>query len=218
MKKDRKDRRLLTVTIILVACIGIGIITVPNLNHFLESDEEIDWNLTLVGKEEKVIGFDEIQKMPTYEGYGGFFTTVGIKNGPYRCEGVPIEDLCDLVGGINPSDTLWVSAPDGYMMVFDYDQVMGNITTFHPDDLREVPHGKLTLILEYEQDGEILSVYDGKPLRLAVVSEDKLLTEGSYWVKWVDRIEIRSQSDNVKPKPADKKVDNDNPEDEIVVN
>ena len=193
----RRDKRLLIVSVILVACIGIGIIAVPYTHPFSESDEIINWNLTLVGKEEKVIGFDEIRAMPTYEGYGGFFTTVGIKNGPYRCEGVPIEDLCDLVGGINPSDILWVSAPDGYMMVFDYGQIMGNITTFHPDDLREVPHGKLTLILAYEQDGKILSVYDGKPLRLAVVSEDKLLTEGSYWVKWVDRMGIQSQSDNI---------------------
>jgi len=29
-----------------------------------------------------------------------------------------VEDLCALIGGINDSNTLWVSAPDGYMMVF----------------------------------------------------------------------------------------------------
>ena len=77
------------------------------------------------------------------------------------------------------------------MMVFDYDQIKGDFTTFNPEDLREVPHGKLTMILMYEQDGEILSDNDGRPYRVAIVSEDKLMTEGSYWVKWVDTIEIR---------------------------
>ena len=191
MSEGSKFKRLLVISVILIACIGIGIFALPNLNSSIISDEEIDWNLTLVGKEEKVLTFDEIQKMPSHEGYGGFFTTVGIKNGPYKCEGVAIKDLCDIVGGIGPSDTLWVSAPDGYMMVFDYDQVMGDFTTFEPMDLREVPHKKLTMLLVYEQDGELLGDHDGKPLRLAIVSEEKLMTEGSYWVKWVDRIEIR---------------------------
>jgi len=44
----------------------------------------------------------------------------------------------------------------------------------------------------YEQDGAPLSEDDGRPLRLAIVSEDKLLTEGHYRIKWVDKIAIRA--------------------------
>jgi len=178
------------IILLAVATITLGIIALSD-TYRIGQREEIDWNLTLLGDEEKVLTYDEIVAMPSYEGHGGFFTTVGMKNGPFRCEGVPIEDLCNLVGGIGPSDTLWVSAPDGYMMVFDYDQVMGDFTTFDPDDLREVSHGELSMILMYEQDGEILSDDDGKPIKIAIVSEDELMTEGSYWVKWVNRIEIR---------------------------
>ncbi len=157
-------------------------------------EEKIDWNLTLIGSlgEEKVLTFDELKAMPSYEGYGGFYTTVGMKHGPFECKGVFIEELCDLVGGINASNTLWVSAPDGYLMVFTYDQVKGDFVTYDPETLKEMPHRELKLILMYKQDGAALSDDDGKPLRLAVVSEDKLLTEGHYWVKWVDKIEIKT--------------------------
>ena len=130
--------------------------------------------------------------MPSYEGYGGFFSTVGMINGPFKCKGVPVEDLCALVGGINGSDTLWVSAQDGYMMVFTYDQVKGDFVTYEPATLKEAPHSPLKVILAYEQDGALLSEDDGRPLRLAIVSEDKLLTEGHYWIKWVDKIAIRA--------------------------
>ena len=57
-----------------------------------------------------------------------------------------------------------------------------------------MPHGELKLILMYEQDGKPISDSDGKPFRLAVVGDDNLLTEGHYWVKWVDRIEVKRKA------------------------
>lgn len=174
-----------------IAVVCIAAITAVAYTHPFHEEEKINWNLTLIGEEENVLTFDEIKAMPPYKGYGGFFTTVGMKHGPFKCKGVPIEDLCDLVGGFKHSNTLWVSAPDGYLMVFTYDQVTGDFITYDPTTLKEVSHGKLTMILMYEQDGAPLSDDDGRPLRLAIVSEDKLMTEGSYWVKWVDKIEIR---------------------------
>ena len=157
--------------------------------------EHIEWDVTLVGVDgrEKIMSYDEIADLPSYEGRGGFFTTVGIVNGPYKAKGVLIEDLCELVGGITPLDLVMVSAPDGYAMGFDYDQVMGNIETYDLD-LHEVPHDELKLLLMYEQDSEPLTDSDGKPLRLAVVGPDNLLTEGHYWVKWVDRIEVKRKA------------------------
>ena len=190
MKGDSKVRRLLPILVITVVCIGI-IAAVAYTHPFL-AEEAINWNLTLIGEEEKVLTFDEIRAMPSYEGYGGFFTTVGMVNGPFKCKGVPIEELCTIVGGFNASNTLWVSAPDGYLMVFPYDQIKGNFVTYEPATLKEIPHGDLKMILMYNQDGTLLSEDDGKPLRLAIVGSDKLLTEGHYWVKWVDKIEVRT--------------------------
>jgi DMSO/TMAO reductase YedYZ molybdopterin-dependent catalytic subunit len=125
---------------------------------------------------------------------GGFFSTTGMIYGPYETRGVSIEDLCNLVGGIGPSDLVYVSAVDGYSSVFDYEQVAGNLPTYDPVTMKEVPHEKLGLVLIYELDGEPLSYDDGSPLRLAVVGSESLLTEGFYWVKWVDQIEVVTPS------------------------
>ena len=51
----------------------------------------------------------------------------------------------------------------------------------------------LRVILAYEQDGEPLAYGDGGPLRLVVITETPdVITEGSPWVKWVDRVEVKS--------------------------
>ena len=51
----------------------------------------------------------------------------------------------------------------------------------------------------YEQDGKTVPQNDGKPLRLAIVTPDTdLLTEGHYWVKWVDEIEVVKLEDTTE--------------------
>ena len=159
------------------------------------SEADIEWNLTLIGSngDNVTLSLDDIKAMKSTTAQGGFFTTTGVINGPYDVKGVSIEDVCDLVGGMGPSDLVFVSAADGYSSVFDYDQVSGNLPTYDPVTLKEMPHEKLGLTLIYEQDGKPLSYDDGKPLRLAVVGSESLLTEGFYWVKWVDRIEVIHQ-------------------------
>ena len=157
-----------------------------------DSEEQIDWDLTLIGVngDNFAVGFNDIRDMESTTGRGGFFTTAGVVYGPYSVKGVSIEALCDLVGGMGPADILFVSATDGYSSVFDYDQVSGELPTYDPVTMREVPNDGLHLILIYEQDGKPLTHDDGKPLRLAVVGDSDLLTEGFYWVKWVDKIQI----------------------------
>jgi DMSO/TMAO reductase YedYZ molybdopterin-dependent catalytic subunit len=190
MKEEHNIPILFTLTIAVV-CIGVSIATTGCLHPSQVAEERIDWNLTLIGDGESVFLYDEIRAIPSYEGHGGFFTTVGIINGPFKCRGVPLKELCDIVGGINDSATVRVSAPDGYLMVFTYNQVNGDFVTYDPATMKEVPHEDMTVILMYEQDGTLLSEATGGPLRIAIVSEDEFLTEGHYWVQWVDRIEIQ---------------------------
>jgi DMSO/TMAO reductase YedYZ molybdopterin-dependent catalytic subunit len=150
------------------------------------------WNVELIGEtgQQKALSYKEILAMPAYSGKGGFFTTVGIVNGPYRVKGVPLSDLGNLVGGITPDDVVMVSATDGYSSVFDYEKVMGDFITYDPQTIKEVPHGELKLVLMYELDGKPLSQDGGKPLRLAIIGTDGLLTEGNMWLKWVSKIEV----------------------------
>ena len=191
MNKE-KSASAIPILAIVAVCIGVAIAAtacIERPQHSGDAEARIDWNLTLIGDCEKVLSYDELKAMPSYEGHGGFFSTVGSVNGPFKCKGTPLKELCDLVGGINATDTVRVYASDGYMMVFTYDQVMGDFITYDPE-LKEVPHRELEVILMYEQDGAPLLEYDGRPLRIAIVSKDKLLTEGHYWIKWVDKVEI----------------------------
>ena len=157
-----------------------------------EQGERIEWTVTLVGSsgQQRTMSYEEIVAMPSYEGRGGSFSSVGVVSGPYAVKGVPVEYLCDLVGGLTPSDVLFVSATDGYSMVFDYSQIQGGFDSYEPGTMRLVPHGDLELLLMYEQEGRPLSHNDGRPLRIATAGTEDLLTEGHYWVKWVDSIEV----------------------------
>ncbi len=159
-----------------------------------DQTEPVEWDLTLIGSEgqEVVLSYDELQALPAVETRAGFFSSVGSVSGPYTVKGIQLETLLDLVGGMTPSDVLWVAAKDGYSAVFDYRQLHGEIDTFEPDTLRLLPEGDTEFLLIFQQQGQPLAQGDGKPLRLAVTNPDGLFTEGHWWVKWVNRLEIRT--------------------------
>jgi len=199
-KNEPKDmptsrlRKVMPILILGLICIVAAVLVYAH--PWSGSAADIEWNLTLVGSngENVTLSFKDIKALESTPGQGGFFTTTGVIHGPYDVKGVSIEDLCDVVGGLGPSDGVLVSAIDGYSAFFEHDEVEGNIPTSEYDpatgNLKEVPHENLGLILMYEQDGKPLSDDDGKPLRLAVAGDDRLLTEGFRWVRWVDRIEV----------------------------
>ena len=164
--------------------------------HPWQGKENVAWDVTLVGADgqQKVLTYHQMTTMPAYTGNGGFFTTAGIVNGPYKAKGVPLTDLCNLVGGVTSSDTIIAYASDGYSSIFSYNQVTGDIVTYDPKTMKEVLHGELKLILMYEQDGKSLSQDGGKPLRVAIVGTDGLLTEGNMWIKWVNKIAVMKVS------------------------
>ncbi len=155
-------------------------------------DDFSNWNLSVNGTPRLVYSLDQVRALPSLTGNGFAVSTVGIKYGPYVCKGVLLTELLKPAGGISPGDQVWISAPDGYLWVFDYDQVQGNGFITFNEDLREIPSPPLKILLMYEQDGKPLSYDDGGPLRVAIISDEKgVVTEGSAWVKWVDRIEIK---------------------------
>ncbi|MFA7198746.1 MAG: molybdopterin-dependent oxidoreductase [Methanoculleus sp.] len=156
--------------------------------------EEVAWNLTLAGEEEeKVLTLAEVRALSPDEGYGYSVSTVGIKYGPNRYRGVLLADLIDMTGGAGEDDLIYVSAEDGYLWVFDAAQLRGEEFFTFDENLKEITAPPLRVILAYEQDGEPLAYGDGGPLRLVVITETPdVITEGSPWVKWVDRVEVKS--------------------------
>jgi len=150
--------------------------------------DEIDWQLTLIGDEEIVLEFQEILDLPSLSGTSGFFTSVGIVNGPFDIRGVPLLDLCAMVGGVEPDEFVRVSAVDKYSMVFSYSQLNGDFITYDTN-MKEVESDDLVVVLMYELDGKPITEDLGSPLRVAIIG-DEVLTEGHNWVKWINKIEI----------------------------
>jgi DMSO/TMAO reductase YedYZ molybdopterin-dependent catalytic subunit len=192
-ERNNRLRKVVPVAIIifgLLLIIASPIVYTKPWNR--TSNETIEGNITLVGanREQMVLSYNEIKALPSYKGTGGFFTTVGVINGPFKVRGVPIIELCELVGGVTNEDVVFVSAEDGYSMVFSHEQIMGEFDTYDPETMRIVPHGEQKLLLAYEVDGKPLREEDGRPFRVALVGADKLLVEGHNWVKWVDKIEV----------------------------
>jgi len=158
------------------------------------ADDFSTWNLTVNSTTRQVYSLDQIRAFPSTTGHGFAVSTVGIKYGPYICKGVLLTDLLKPSGGIAPGDQVWISAPDGYLWVFDYDQMQGTGFITFNESLKEIPSPPLRILLMYEQDGKPLSYNDGGPLRVAIISDEKgVVTEGSAWVKWVDSIEIKKK-------------------------
>ena len=187
--KDKKSLFILLAGVLLLLASVLAYIQ-PWQNW--PDQETKAWQLTVVGSDgsKKVLSFQDIRELPAHKGSGGFFSTVGIVFGPYQTKGVTLVELCNTVGGIKPGEALMVSARDGYSTVLSYEQVKGDFITYSTD-LKEVPHQELTTILMYQQDGRLLYDADGKPLRIAIVGyPPNLLTEGNYWVKWVNELEV----------------------------
>jgi DMSO/TMAO reductase YedYZ molybdopterin-dependent catalytic subunit len=141
-------------------------------------------DLTLIGNETRKYTFDEIRAMPSYTAGGGFKKSTGTVVGPFNYTGVNITYLADLVGGIAPSESMKITASDGYSMIYTYAQVIGEIATY------EGTTGPLTMVLAYEEDGDPISGDYGGPLRVAFVGPDSPITDGHFWVKYVSKIEI----------------------------
>jgi DMSO/TMAO reductase YedYZ molybdopterin-dependent catalytic subunit len=173
-------------TVILLFAIIAGCIT-PARDPLTEN-----WRVTVNGTTEKVLTIKDLKELPVVNGHGYCVSTTGARFGPYTCKGVDLRDIAAQAGGIQPGQQIWVSAPDGYLWVFDYDQLEGRGFITFNENLTEIPAPPLRIILMYEQNGTPLSYDDGGPARIAIISEEPgIVTEGSAWVKWVDRIEIK---------------------------
>jgi len=141
-------------------------------------------DLTLIGNETKTYALDEIRAMPSYTAGGGFKKSTGVVVGPFNYTGVNITYLADLVGGITPSESMKITASDGYSMTYTYEQAMGEIATY------EGTTGHITMVIAYEEDGNPISSDCGGPLRIAFVGSDSPITDGHFWCKYINKIEI----------------------------
>jgi hypothetical protein len=149
-------------------------------------------SLTIVGANgsQVVLNETDIAGLPSYSGYGGFKNQLGNLKGLGNYTGVRLNTLCNLVGAIGATDSVNVTASDGYFKIFTYEEVNGDFVTYDNTTGQQVPHNQpLVPIVAYYFNGANLSSDQG-PLRLVIVGPEGLCTQSTYWVKWVARITV----------------------------
>jgi hypothetical protein len=148
--------------------------------------------LSVVGANgtEVVLNETGISGLTYYRGYGGFKNQLGLLKGWGNYTGVPLEALCDLVGGLTNTSYVKITASDNYSKTFTFAEVNGDFVTFDNVTGAEVPHNEpLVPMVAYYLNDLNVSESDG-PLRMAIVGPEGLATNSTYWVKMVIRIEI----------------------------
>ena len=158
-----------------------------------ETQSEIpDFEILLTGAEgdSVTLGPSDFEELTKIEMDGGLLTSAGTLKGPYKYTGVPLSEVLALVGEITDENSLRVTAADGYAMVFTWEELHGEFLTFSAatGDEVEATEG-LIPVLSYWEDDEPLPDGHG-PIRLVILGEEGLISEGHFWIKQVAEIEV----------------------------
>ena len=140
----------------------------------------------------------ELQALPAYSGYSGIINSAGTVTPPSAVKGVRLTDLLAEVGGIPEFLSTDITASDDYGMTLTYDEVVnGNIVMYNATTKQEeAAKAPVSVVLLYEEDGVPIPPGPGGdgPLRLAMCQSTNVdqVAAGHLFVKWVDRVSLRS--------------------------
>jgi DMSO/TMAO reductase YedYZ molybdopterin-dependent catalytic subunit len=151
-----------------------------------------EFTVELIGAEGETATLTEAEaaELTQIEMTGGLKTSAGSIQGPYTYKGVPLGEALELVGGATDENSLRVTASDGYAMVFTWEEINGEFLTFDPATGDETEAAEpLMPVLAYMQEDEPL-YEDTGPIRLVVLGEEGLISEGHFWIKQVATIEV----------------------------
>ncbi len=151
-----------------------------------------EFEITLTGDAGNTItlGPSDFEELTKVEMDGGLLTSAGTLKGPYKYTGVPLSEVLSLVGTITDENSLRVTAADGYAMVFTWEELHGDFLTFSSTTGDEIEATmELIPVLAYMEDDEPLPDGHG-PIRLVILGEEGLISEGHFWIKQVVDIEV----------------------------
>jgi hypothetical protein len=188
------DRRIWTL-FLLVSVLSFGLMSLQFV-YFARADvsfvELPVMSVTVVGVNgtQVVLNETDVAGLPFYRGYGGYKNQLGILKGLGNYSGVSLNILCNLVGVLTNASVVRVMAADNYSMTFTYAEVNGEFVTYDNVTGEEIPRGQpLVPIVAYYFNDTAFASSDG-PLRMAIVGPEGLVTNSTYWVKQVVRIEV----------------------------
>ena len=183
------------ITLLVVTGTGIGIY----FGLFYENNNGLDDDtiiLSLVSENtNKNYTIEELKALPSVSGVGGYKKTTGTIVGPSNYKGVPIISLLNDIGGMSQSSDLIIEATDGYVVSYSYSMIVGQVTAYDNETGSNLGISEFEMIVAYEQDGNALATDDG-PLRIAYLSDEGHLSDGSLWAKKIQDIEIKSVTES----------------------
>jgi hypothetical protein len=165
--------------------------------------DETTVEVEIIGKTgTQTLNITELQAMTAISGLSKYERQTGW-GGEGNYTGVFVSDLIDLVGGMNPGDTITVTSSDGWNTTYSYNNVYND----WPDTSVQGD-----MILAYEFEGDIVPVYEDG-LRIAFLPDDEEYSSndsaetttldqaggsaGSRWAKYVETITVNSANWNV---------------------
>ena len=133
---------------------------------------------------------NSLKALPQISGYAGQMSSTGNISGPFQYKGIAMSEILKAVGGISETNAVRISAKDGYSMTLSYKQMTeGNFTVLDSSTGKETAAtNKPVVFLAYEEDGKTLG--DLGPLRMGIMTSNSQVTEGHWWVKWSQKIEV----------------------------
>ncbi len=100
---------------------------VPEPTAHPEPTEEVSQEpiLELIGPDSTIsFSMADLKALPATEGMAGIKSSTGKITLPNKFKGVALQDLADLVGGLNESMGVNIVAEDGYSLSYSYDQIL----------------------------------------------------------------------------------------------
>jgi hypothetical protein len=149
-------------------------------------------NVTLVAANgtQVVLYSNDLIALSSVSGYGGTRSSSGTLGNYGVYTGVPIVTLLSRVGGVTSSNTVKVTASDGYATTYTYTQLNAQgISTYDSTGTAVNATQPLTMIVAYFLNDTNISSSNG-PLRTMIVGSEGLYSTGSLSAKMVVKIEI----------------------------
>ena len=132
---------------------------------------------------------EQLKALTPTSGYGGTKKSTTIVT-PVLYKGVALSDLLTAAGGLKSSDSIKLTASDGYTKVLTYAQATGSGFSFYDLQGNNVTStGPAILLVAYETNGQALDSTVG-PVEVLVLTGQNQVTDASNYAKMVVSIEI----------------------------
>ena len=148
--------------------------------------------LTVVnGAQQTTFSLAQLQQIPPVIGTTGSIGKTNTISGPDQYIGVELKDLLAVVGGFTSTNSVKITAVDGYSKTLTYAQVMNGTGTTVVDKTGATvtPITPPMPFLAYSKNGAALDSTTG-PLQLGFFTSPTQYTMSSMWVKSIVKIEI----------------------------